>query len=53
MTEEEIVKNLSKILIENRNRNLTDAEKELLKQAIDESRNWQELMAVLIVAGMK
>lgn len=53
MTEEEIVKNLSKILIDNRNRNLTDAEKELLKQAIDESRNWPELLAVLIAAGMK
>ncbi len=53
MTEEELVKTLSKFLIENRNRNLTEMEKELLKQAIDKSRSWQELMTLLLIADLK
>ena len=53
MTEEELAKSISKFLIENRTRNLTDIEKELLKQAVDQSRNWQELIAVVMMAGMK
>ena len=53
MTEEELAKALTKFLIEHRNHRLTDEEKELLKQAVDQSRNWQELLAVLMVAGMK
>ena len=43
MTEEEMAKSISKFLIENRTRNLTDVEKELLKQTVDQSRNWQVL----------
>ncbi len=53
MTEEELAKALSKFLIEHRNQRLTDVEKEMLKAAVDQSRNWQELLAVMIVAGMK
>lgn len=51
MTEEEMAKTISKFLIEIRTRNLTD--KELLKAAADQSRNWQELIAVVMMAGMK
>lgn len=53
MTEEELAKALSKFLIEHWNQRLTDVEKEMLKAAVDQSRNWQELMAVMMVAGMK
>lgn len=53
VTEEELAKALSKFLIEHRNQRLTDVEKDLLKQAVDQSRNWQELLAVMMVAGMK
>ena len=51
MTEEEMAKAISKFLIENRSRNLTDMEKELLKQAVDQCRNWQELITVMMAAG--
>ncbi len=53
MTEEELAKALSKFLIEHQNQRLTDVEKEMLKAAVDQSRNWQELLAVMMVAGMK
>ena len=53
VTEEELAKALSKFLIEHRNQRLTDVEKEMLKVAVDQSRNWQELLAVMMVAGMK
>ena len=43
MTEQEI-KEACKIVIEHGNRNFTDAEKKLLKQAVDQSRNLQELL---------
>ena len=47
MTEEELAKALSKFLIEHRNQRLTEVEKEMLKAAVDQSQNWQELMAVM------
>ena len=49
MTEEQI-KALCKFLIDNGNHSITDTEKEMLKQAVDQSRNWQELFTVAIVA---
>ena len=52
MTEEEI-KAICKFIVENGKRNFTDAEKELIKQAIDQSRNWQELLAVAIASNMR
>lgn len=45
MTEEQI-KFLCKLLIENSSRPLTDQEKEMLKQAVDSSKNWEELITV-------
>ena len=51
MTESEI-KAISKFLIENGYRNINDIEKELLKKAVDESHNWQELMSVAIISRM-
>ena len=51
MTEEELAKAFSKFLIEHLNQRLTDVEKELLKQAVDQSKNWQELLTVMMVAG--
>ena len=51
MNEEELAKTISKFLIENRTRNLTDIEKEMLKQAVDQSKSWQELIAVMMAAG--
>ena len=53
MTEEELVKALTKFLIENGKNNLTEVEKELLKQAVDQSRNWQELLTVAMMARVK
>ena len=52
MTEEQI-KILCKWLIENSSRPLTDLEKEALKQAVDSSKNWEELLTVAIVSRMK
>ena len=49
MTEEE-VKALCKFAIENGKRDFTQAEKEMLKEAIDSSRNLQELFAVAIAS---
>lgn len=51
MTEEQ-VKLICKWLVENSSRPLTDLEKEMLKQAIDSSKNWEELLTVAIVSGM-
>ena len=47
---EEQIKTLCKFLVENGNRNLSDIEKALLKQAIDQSRSWQELFATMMLA---
>ena len=51
MTEEQ-VKLICKWLVENSSRPLTDFEKEMLKQAIDSSKNWEELLTVAIVSRM-
>lgn len=49
MTEEQ-VKLIYKWLVENSSRPLTDLEKEMLKQAIDSSKNWGELLTVAVVS---
>ena len=53
MTDEELAKALTKFLIENGQNNLTEVEKELLKQAVDQSHNWQELLTVAMIAKLK
>ena len=50
MTEDQI-KKICKFLIENSNRRITDIEKELLKTAVDQSRNWQELILTMMMAN--
>lgn len=50
MTEQQI-KQLCKWAVENSNRPLTDTEKELLKQAIDQAKNINELLVVAIAAA--
>jgi len=47
---EEQLKAVCKFLVENGNRNLSDIEKALLKQAIEQSRNWQELFITMMLA---
>ena len=47
---EEQIKELCKIVIENSNRNFTELEKELLKSAVDSSNNWEELLSVAIAS---
>lgn len=49
MTEQEI-KTLYKLVIEQGKRDFTDVDKEILKQAVDQSRNWEELFAVAIAS---
>lgn len=49
MTEDQI-KFLCKWIVDNGNRALTDIEKEVIKQAIDESKNIEELAAVAIAS---
>ena len=49
MTEEQI-KLLCKWLIENSSRPLTNLEKEALKQAVDSSKNWEELITVALLS---
>ncbi len=51
MTEEQI-KFLCKWLIENSAKPLTDLEKEVLKQAVDNSNNWEELITVTLLSRM-
>ena len=51
MTEEQI-KFLCKWLIENSSQPLTDLEKEMLKQAVDSSKNWEELITVAFISRM-
>ena len=51
MTEEQM-KFLCKWLIENSSRPLTDMEKEVLKQAIEGSRNWEELIAAALLSRL-
>lgn len=51
MTEEH-VKHICKWLVENSSKPLTEMEKEMLKQAIDSSKNLDELLTVAIVSRM-
>ena len=48
MTEEQ-VKFLCKWIVDNSNRSLTEFEKELIKQAIDNSNNPQEMVAAVLI----
>lgn len=45
------IKTICKFLIENSNRQITDIEKELLKTAVDQSHNWQELILTMMMAN--
>ena len=47
MTEQQI-KFLCKWAVENSNRPLTEAEKEILKQAIDNAKNIEDLLAIAL-----
>ncbi len=47
MTEQEI-KSLCKWLVKNSNHPLSDKEKEVIKQAIDDAKNIEELTAVAV-----
>ncbi len=49
MTEEQL-KFLCKWLVDNGNRPLSDKEKEVIKQAIDDSKNIEELTAVAVAS---
>ena len=51
MTEQQ-VKSLCKWAVENGERRLTDEEKELIKQAIDEAENIEELFAVAFATAL-
>lgn len=53
MTNEELAKDVGKFIIDKGNQNLTDFDKELMKQAVDRSNNWQELMTILMISKMK
>ncbi len=46
MTEKEI-KTICKLLVEKKNQELTEIEKELFKQTIDASNNWAELLVTM------
>ena len=50
MTEQQI-KFLCKWAVENSNRPLTDAEKEILKQAIDNAKKIEDLLAIALAAA--
>ena len=49
MTEQQI-KLLCKLAVERSNRPFTEMEKELLKQAIDNAENWEELLSIAIAS---
>ncbi len=53
MTEEQI-KFLCKQIVEHSNRPLSDFEKELIKQSIDKSKNWLEMInSILAILSAK
>ncbi|MBQ9104368.1 MAG: hypothetical protein IJY57_04740 [Clostridia bacterium] len=52
MTEKQ-VKELCKLIVEKKNQDLTEIEKELFKQAIDASNNWAELLITMKVLMSK
>ena len=45
---EQQIKLLCKLAIENSNRPFTNADKELLKQAVDRAKSWEELLAIAL-----
>ena len=45
---EQQIKLLYKLAVENSKRPFTDKEKELLKQAIDKAKNWDDLIAIAL-----
>ena len=45
---EQQIKLLCKFAIKNSNRPFTSVEKELLKQAVDNANNWEELIAIAL-----
>ena len=47
---EQQIKLLCKLAVEKSNRSFTIAEKELLKQAIDNAQNWEELLSIAIAS---
>ncbi len=47
---EEQIKLLCKLAVEYGNRPFSQDEKELLKQAIDQSRDWEELFSVALAS---
>ena len=49
MTEQQI-KLLCKLAVERSNRPFTEMEKELLKQAIDNAKNWEEFISIAIAS---
>lgn len=49
MTSQQI-KELCKLVIEHGQRDFAEIEKEMLKAAVDQSRNWQELFTVAITS---
>ena len=50
MISEEQIKILCKMAVEYGNRPFSKSEKEALKEAIDQSNNWEELLAVAIAS---
>ena len=48
---EEQIKAICKFLVEYGNHSLNDMQKELLKQAVDQSHNWQELFLTMMMAS--
>ena len=45
---EQQIKLLCKLVIENSNRPFTNADKELLQQAVDSAKSWEELLAIAL-----
>lgn len=45
---EQQIKLLCKLAVENSKRPFTDTEKELLKQAIDRAKSWDDLLAIAL-----
>jgi len=50
--DEKMIKEFCKWVVDNRNRMLSEHEKELLKAAIDASKNMEELIATGIIGNL-
>ena len=48
---EKQIKEICKLMIDNENRLLTDAEREIIKHIVDRSQNWQELFLTMMMAS--